>query len=82
MEYEALGQDFHTRGRRLEAQVALLRRLWTEPTVTFEGEFDTVTAAGIAPMPIQRPIPVWFGGSSPGPTNGLVASPTAGSPRC
>ena len=65
VEYEALGEDFHTRGRRLEEQVALLRRLWTEQTVTFEGEFDTVTAAGIAPMPIQRPIPVWFGGSSP-----------------
>jgi probable F420-dependent oxidoreductase len=65
VEYEALGQDFHTRGRRLEEQVFLLRRLWTEESVTFEGEFDRITAAGLAPLPVQRPIPVWFGGQSP-----------------
>lgn len=64
VEYEALGKNFHDRGRRLEEQVALMRRIWTEESVTFAGEFDTVTGAGIAPMPVQRPIPVWFGGSS------------------
>ena len=64
VEYEALGQDFSVRGRRLEEQVALLRRLWTQRSVTFEGRFDRVTGAGIAPLPIQRPIPVWFGGTS------------------
>lgn len=64
VEYEALGQDFATRGRRLEEQVALLRRLWTERSVTFEGSFDTVTGAGLAPMPVQQPIPVWMGASS------------------
>jgi len=64
VEYEALGQRFETRGRRLEEQVALLRRLWTEPSVTHAGEFDTITGAGLAPMPVQRPIPIWFGGSS------------------
>jgi alkanesulfonate monooxygenase SsuD/methylene tetrahydromethanopterin reductase-like flavin-dependent oxidoreductase (luciferase family) len=41
-----------------------MRRLWTEPSVTFRGEFDTITGAGLAPMPIQRPIPVWLGGRS------------------
>jgi probable F420-dependent oxidoreductase len=66
VEYEALGQDFSTRGRRLEEQVGLLRRLWTERSVTFAGGFDRVTGAGLAPLPVQRPIPVWFGGSSPG----------------
>ncbi len=45
-------------------QVGLLRRLWTEPSLTFSGEFDTVTGAGLAPLPVQRPIPVWMGGSS------------------
>jgi probable F420-dependent oxidoreductase len=65
VEYEALAQDFATRGRRLSEQVELLRRLWTEPTVTFEGRFDRVTGAGLAPLPIQRPIPVWFGAASP-----------------
>jgi probable F420-dependent oxidoreductase len=65
VEYEALGQDFATRGRRIEEQVGLLRRLWTERSVTFAGEFDTVTAAGIAPLPVRRPVPIWFGGMSP-----------------
>lgn len=65
VEYDALGQDFSSRGRRLEEQVALLRRLWTERSVTFAGEFDQVNGAGLAPMPVQRPIPVWVGGSSP-----------------
>ncbi len=61
VEYEALGQDFHTRGRRIEEQVVLLRRLWTEPLVTFNGQWHTVTDAGLNPLPVQRPIPIWFG---------------------
>jgi len=65
VEYEALGQTFSNRGRRIEEQVALMRRLWTEQSVTHAGEFETVTGAGLAPLPVQRPIPVWFGGSSP-----------------
>ena len=64
VEYEALGKDFSNRGRRLSEQVTLLRRLWTEPSLTFEGDHEQVTGAGLAPLPIQRPIPVWFGGSS------------------
>ncbi len=64
VEYETLGQDFSTRGRRLEEQVGLLRRFWTERSVTADGEFDRVTGAGIAPLPRQRPLPVWFGGRS------------------
>jgi probable F420-dependent oxidoreductase len=65
VEYEALGQDFRTRGQRLEEQITLMRRLWTEQTVTFEGRFDKVVGAGIAPLPVQRPIPVWLGAQSP-----------------
>ncbi len=65
VEYEALGQDFTTRGRRIEEQVDLLRRLWTTRSVTMAGRFDKVTGAGIAPLPVQRPIPIWFGGNSP-----------------
>ena len=65
VEYEALGQDFSTRGKRLEEQITLLRRLWTEQTVTFSGTFDRITGAGLAPMPVQRPIPVWIGAQSP-----------------
>jgi probable F420-dependent oxidoreductase len=61
VEYEALGKDFSNRGKRLEEQIALLRRLWTEPSVTFEGEYECVTGAGLAPLPVQRPIPVWIG---------------------
>ena len=62
VEYEALGQDFHTRGRRSEEQIALMRALWTQEIVTFEGRWDRVTAAGLNPLPVQRPIPIWLGG--------------------
>jgi probable F420-dependent oxidoreductase len=65
VEYEALGQDFSRRGRRADEQVELLRRLWTEESVTFAGTDDRVTGAGLAPLPVQRPIPVWFGAQSP-----------------
>ena len=65
VEYEALGEEFSTRGRRIEAQVPLLRRLWTTRSVTEDGPFDHITGAGLAPLPVQRPIPVWFGGNSP-----------------
>ncbi|HZS21385.1 MAG TPA: LLM class F420-dependent oxidoreductase, partial [Pseudonocardiaceae bacterium] len=65
VEYEALGEDFSTRGRRCEEQVDLMRRLWTEETVTYRGRWHRVTGAGLAPLPLQRPIPVWFGASSP-----------------
>ncbi|HVM07238.1 MAG TPA: LLM class F420-dependent oxidoreductase [Acidimicrobiales bacterium] len=64
VEYDALGEDFATRGRRMEEQVELMRRLWTERSVSFEGRFDTVVGAGISPLPVQRPIPIWVGGSS------------------
>lgn len=64
VEYEALGQSFATRGRRLTEQISLLRRLWTEPSLTFDGEFDHITGAGLAPMPVQQPIPIWLGGRS------------------
>jgi probable F420-dependent oxidoreductase len=65
VEYEALGQDFRARGKRLDEQIALLRRLWTEESVTFHGTFDHITGAGLAPLPVQRPIPVWVGAQSP-----------------
>ncbi len=62
VEYDALGYDFHTRGRRCEEQVALLNALWTQPLVTFQGRHENVADAGLNPMPVQRPIPIWFGG--------------------
>jgi probable F420-dependent oxidoreductase len=63
VEYEALGEDFKNRGRRCEEQVEVLRQLWTKPTVTFEGRWHKITDAGINPLPVQRPMPIWFGGS-------------------
>lgn len=62
VEYKALGENFHNRGRRQEEQVELMKRLWTEPLVTFEGKWHRIEAAGLNPPPVQRPIPVWFGG--------------------
>ena len=64
VEYEALDKQFNDRGSRIVEQVALLRALWTTPVVTFEGAFERVIGAGIAPLPIQRPIPVWLGANS------------------
>ncbi len=61
VEYEALGENFHTRGRRVEDQIALMRELWTKPLVTYRSEFLNVNDAGIAPLPVQQPIPVWMG---------------------
>ena len=64
VEYEALGSDFHTRGRRLDEQVAVMRALWTQEVVTFEGRWHRLTEVGINPLPVQRPIPLWFGGGA------------------
>jgi probable F420-dependent oxidoreductase len=61
VEYDALQQDFHTRGRREEEQIALLRQLWENDVVTFDGRFDRVDRAGINPRPLN-PIPIWLGG--------------------
>ena len=62
VEYEALGENFKNRGRRSEEQVEVMRKLWTQELVTFEGEWYKITDAGLNPLPIQRPIPIWFGG--------------------
>ena len=62
VEYEALNQDFHTRGKRQEEQVRLLQQLWTEPLVSFKGRWHSIADAGLNPLPVQRPIPIWFGG--------------------
>ncbi|MBL6599563.1 MAG: LLM class F420-dependent oxidoreductase [Alphaproteobacteria bacterium] len=64
VEYEALGEDWSKRGRRQAEQVTLMNQLWTQRTVDFEGDFDMVKHAGVNPLPIQRPIPVWFGGGA------------------
>ena len=66
IEFTALGISFATRARRFEEQIQLMRKLWTERVVTFEGRFDTVQAAGINPRPIQQPIPIWIGASAEG----------------
>jgi probable F420-dependent oxidoreductase len=64
VEYEALNENFRNRGRRLDEQIAVLRALWTESVVTFDGAYHRITAAGLNPLPIQRPIPIWLGGGT------------------
>src|SRR5262249_33930812 len=61
-EFPALGRDFHSRGARMDEQMALLRGLWTGPSVTFHGREHHIEGAGINPLPIQRRLPVWVGG--------------------
>lgn len=64
-EYEALGEDFTNRGRRLEEQVAVLRTLWADPIVDFRGRWHDFEGVGLNPMPVQRPIPLWGGAFKP-----------------
>jgi len=73
VEYEALGMDFASRGARMGEQVEFMRELWTRREVTFTGEFNRIEEAGIWPLPVQRPIPVWFGGASDRPYFGEKA---------
>ncbi|MGE0686434.1 MAG: LLM class F420-dependent oxidoreductase [Dehalococcoidia bacterium] len=61
MEYEVLGVPFEDRGRRMEEQVEVLRRLWTEELVTYKGRYHDIDRMGINPLPVQRPIPIWMG---------------------
>lgn len=62
VEYEALGENFHNRGRRSEEQIAVLRALWTQEVVDFKGRWHQISHAGLNPLPVQRPIPIWLGG--------------------
>jgi probable F420-dependent oxidoreductase len=64
IEYQGLGENFRNRARRFEEQVDVLRTLWRDPIVTVQGQWHTIDHAGLAPLPIQRPIPIWFGGSA------------------
>lgn len=63
-EYTALDMDFTNRGRRMEEQIEVMRQLWTEQHVTFDGEWHEIEDAGLAPMPMQQPIPIWIGAFS------------------
>ncbi|MDB5077819.1 MAG: Luciferase-like monooxygenase [Chloroflexi bacterium] len=64
VEYHALGMDFSNRGKRCEEQIAVLRALFTQESVTYHGHWHTIEAAGINPLPVQRPIPIWIGGGA------------------
>ncbi len=62
VEYQAAGYDFHNRGKRQEEQIEVLQLLWTRELVTFKGRWHDIPDAGLNPLPVQRPIPIWFGG--------------------
>jgi probable F420-dependent oxidoreductase len=64
VEYEALGMEWKTRGARQAEQVEVMRRLWSQDLVSFSGRFHQLKEVNILPAPVQRPIPIWFGGSS------------------
>lgn len=74
IEYEALDMSFAERGSRIEDQIDVLRKLWTQDSVTIDSEFHKISEAGINPMPIQRPIPIWIGGGSDRPAYGEKAN--------
>ena len=65
VEYEALGENFHNRGVRSEEQIDVMRRLWAEDVVSYDGRWHKITEAGLNPLPPKRRIPVWLGGMAP-----------------
>ena len=67
LEYEALGVPFAARGQMIEEQVAVLRGLLSEEAFTFSGDYHSIPDVGLCPMPVQRPVPIWFGGGSDRP---------------
>jgi probable F420-dependent oxidoreductase len=64
VEYEGLNENFRNRARRFEEQIEVLRLLWTQPVVDFHGQYHNITEAGINPLPVQRPIPIWIGANA------------------
>ncbi len=70
-EFKALDVDFHSRGLRCDEQMKLLKRLWCNETVDYDGEFHTISGVGINPLPIQRPLPMWIGARSL-PTRSII----------
>lgn len=62
VEFRGLNQEFRDRGERIVEQIAVLRELWTKPVVNFQGRWHRISSAGINPLPVQRPIPIWLGG--------------------
>lgn len=67
VEYETLNVPFKRRGEIFDDQIGVLRELWTKPAVSLKTPYHTIVDAGINPLPVQRPIPLWFGGGSPAP---------------
>ena len=65
VEYEALGEDFHNRGARSEEQIDVMRKLWADEVISYEGKWHTITEAGLNPLPPRRSIPIWLGGMAP-----------------
>jgi probable F420-dependent oxidoreductase len=63
-EYASVGVDFASRAMRFEEQIEVLRLLWTQEVVTYDGRFHSLSGAGIRPLPVQRPIPLWLGGGA------------------
>jgi probable F420-dependent oxidoreductase len=63
--FQAMGVDYHTRGRRIDEQLALMRALWERPVVRFEGRFHRVSGAGVNPRPPGGSVPIWMGGGAP-----------------
>ena len=72
VEYEALGLSFTNRGRRIEEQIGVLRALWTQEVVDFKGRWHRIDRAGLNPLPVQRPIPIWMGGGWDRQKRGIV----------
>ena len=75
IEFDVMGASFRDRGRRFEEQIEVLRAFWTQNIVNYSGRWHTIQDASLAPLPVQRPIPLWFGvgsGAAPMPSDAIL----------
>jgi len=64
VEFEALGESFRDRAQRIGEQMKVMRLLWTNEIVDFTGRWHRIDRAGLNPLPVQRPVPLWMGGNA------------------
>ena len=64
-EYDALEEDFHTRGKRMDEAIDMLRAYWRDSQVDYQGQFYSSTAMAMEPKPPQGgELPIWIGGAT------------------
>jgi probable F420-dependent oxidoreductase len=65
-EYEALGEEFTNRGKRMDEAIEILRAYWSDEHVNFKGAHYQIEEMAMEPKPPQAgSLPIWIGGNTP-----------------